>query len=336
MKLLAPGSPKELVDRSLWFKTANARKLSEKYGVEFGFELKGPTEAIRESPGLYWGLHLPDMLATDWYYHQKRREKMFKELKRVAKIGPNYAVLHGTHLLWQPPTKEYIQRYVDRSSTDEYFKILKANIELIGELKRLFNLKIENFPLYFYYKKTQGGYLPYTFLMTGIGRLDDLAYLKEKTGVDIMFDIDHMQTVLNFLLRKRNYRHLPLEKIEKLSADEKKLKDIFGFYLKKNYIPYLDHEVTLAHMINKLAPKFFHVTGALQDIISGKKIVTHAPIRLKDKTFRKNIRLVLAQKPEAILVETANSKVGNAWNYLRPNETELSFYNLCQILFEEL
>jgi len=179
--------------------------------------------------------------------------------------------------------------------------------------------------------------MPHTFLTTGIGRFDDLLYLKKKTGIEIMFDIEHMQTLLNFLLRKKNYRNIPIEKIEKLSVDEKKLKDIFGFYLKKNYIPYLDREVTLGQMIKKLAPKFFHVTGSLQDIISGKKILTHGPIKLEDKTFRKNIRLVLAQKPEVILLETASSMIGgNAWKHLRPNETEISFGNLCQILLEEL
>lgn len=337
MRLLAPANPKELTDRMRWFKTIEAKQLAAEKGVEFGIEMKGPLENIREAPSIYWGLHLPDMLATEWYYHPERRQELLSLISHISSLKPNYAVLHGVHLLWQPPAKEYVHRYVDTSSAEEYFKILDVNIELINRLKNFFDLKIENFPLYFYYMKDKDEYLPYTFLCTGIGRLDDLVYLKKKTGVDIMFDIEHMQTTLNLLLRKRNYRHLPVKKIKNLSEKELNLKDIFGFYLKKGYIPYLDKEITLAEMIDKLKPKYFHVTGSVQDIISGRRILTHAPIKVDDKTFRKNIKAVLRQKPKAILVETASAGIGgNAWDYLRPNETELSFRNLCRILLEEM
>lgn len=311
--------------------------------VEFGVEVKGPLENITEQPldyargkPMYWGLHLPDLLATEWYYHPEQRALMMKELERVAALKPDYAVLHGIHLLWKPPIKESVHRFVDSSPAEEYFKILEANIVLIDQLKKLFNLKLENFPLYFYYMKGEE-YLPYTSLSTGIGRLDDLLYLKKKTGVEIMFDIEHMIIALNFLNRKRNYRHLPIKKIEKLTPDEQKLKEIFGFYLKKGYIPYLDREVTLEEMIKKIDSRYYHVTGSLQDVITGKKVTSHAPIEIKDQIFRKNIRSVLAQKPEVMLMEVSNSKIGGkTWAHLRPNETEISFRNLCQILLEEL
>jgi len=337
MKLLAPANPKELTDRARWFKTPEALKLAKEKGVEFGIEIKGPLENIHEAPPIYWGLHLPDMLATEWYYYPEQRAAMMKELERVAVLKPDYAVLHGIHLLWQPPAKEYVHRYVDTSSAREYFKILDANIELINQLKNLFDLKIENFPLYFYYMKDKDEYLPYTFLCTGIGRLDDLVYLKKKTGIDIMFDIEHMLSTLNLLNRKRNYRNLPIREADKLAPDEKKLKDIFGFYLKKDYIPYLDREITLKEMIKKIETKFYHVTGSQQDVINGKKVTAHGPIEIDDRHFRQNLRLILAQKPEVILVETSTSQFGGkTWAYLRPNETEISFRNLCQILQEEL
>jgi len=336
LKLLAPANPKELADRERWFKTAEAQKLAQKKGVEFGIELKGPIENIVTAPNLYWGVHLPDMLATEWYYHPERRKDLLFLISHISFLKPNYAVLHGIHLLWKPPIKESIGRYIDRSSAEEYFKILDANIELINQLKTLFNLMLENFPLYFYYMKGEE-YLPYTSLSTGIGRLDDLLYLKEKTGVEIMFDIEHMIIAINFLNRKRNYRHLPIKKIEELTPEEQQLKSIFGFYLKKGYIPYLDREVTLEEMIKKIDTRYYHVTGSTQDMISGKKITAHAPIEVHDKTFRKNIRAVLAQKPEVMLVETSTSLFGGkTWAHLRPNETEISFRNLCQILLEEL
>jgi len=336
LKLLAPTNPKELADRERWFKTTEAKQLAREKGVEFGIEMKGPLENIRQKPAIYWGLHLPEMLATEWYYNVERRQDFWRQIKRVAKFRPDYAVLHGIHLLWHPPAKEYIHRYVDTSSSGEYFKILKANIKLINELKAYFTLKIENFPLQFYYMADKE-FLPYTYLATGIGRLDDLLYLKEKTGVGIMFDIEHMQILLNFLNRQGNYHDLPLKRIEELTDDEKELKTIFGFYLKKGYIPYLDPKVPLEDTLKKLKAKFYHLTGSTQDVISGKEITTHKPIKESDKTFRKNLRMVLAQKPEVLVLETASSGYGvSAWNHLRPNETEISFGNLCQILLEEL
>ena len=335
MKLIAPTSPKELANRARWFKTIKARELAETRAVEFGFELKGPLEDIQEAPPLFWGVHLPDSFSTEWYYHPEIREKLFSKVSKLSKLKPDYFVLHGTHLLWHPPAKEYIRRYENRSQPSEYFKVLKANIDLIKNLKKILPLKIENYPLYDYYQKNNH-ILPETYLYTGIGRLNDLLYLKEKTGVDILFDLEHMIIMLNFLNRERNYHNLPIKKIDKLTADDQRLKAIFGFYLKKGYIPYVDKKITLEEMITKIGAKFYHLTGSTCDVIHGERIATHAPINIDDKTFRKHLGLILAQKPEALVIETANSKINSCWNHLRPNETEISFRNLCEILLEEL
>ena len=339
MRLLAPANPKELVDRSRWFETPEAKKLAQGKGVEFGVEIKGPLKNIQKAMDCFWGIHFPDHLATEWYYnakHPELRSSIMRELVRVAKLKPNYAVIHGIHLIWHPPAKESVRRFIDRGTSLEYFKILDANIMLINEIKSLFNLKLENYPLYFYYLQDEG-YQPYTFLSTGIGRLDDLVYVKEKTGVEIMFDIEHMLITLNLLQRKRNYANLPVKKIEELTPEEQKLKEIFGFNLKKGYIPYLDKEITLSEMIKKVGAKYYHVTGGVQDVITGKRVAAHAPIKLDDKFFRKNLRLVLAQKPEVMLVETSNSTLEpKTFPHLKKNETEISFRNLCRILLEEL
>ena len=337
MYLLAPANPKELGDRSRWFKKPAARRLAKKQ-VEFGFELKGPIEDIKKAPSLssacYWGVHLPDNWATDWYYHQERHQKLLAQAKRLAALGPNYAVLHGAHLFWQPAKKNYLDRYRNHSQPEEYLKVFAANLELINCLKKNFNLKIENFPLYNYYSEN-GQFVPYTYLLTGVGRLNDLIEIKNKTGVDILTDIEHLITCLNFLYRRQNYADLPVEKA-KLSAEGEKASQLFGFVLKKGIIPYALKKYSLSWWVKKFGAKFYHLTGSTQDIVPGKKIVTHGPIKLDDKTFRHNLRLVLAQKPEAMVIETASPSAGNAWEHLRESETEISFNNLCQILLEEL
>lgn len=335
MYLLAPSDSKALTKKALWFKNPIARKLHDKKGVEFGFELKGEPETIKKAPPLYWGYHLPDYFATEWYYHPEKRQTLLNSISHLRSLGPAYVNIHGIHLWWQPPAKEYINRYANRSEPAEYLKVLDSNIELVRQLKEVFQeapLTLENFPLYSYYLK-DGRLLPITYLYTGAGRLNDLLYLKEKAGIDILLDIEHLILTLNFLNRERNYSDLPVEKVQNPNRDILK---IFGFVLEKDVIPYTQEKVELGEMIKKIGAKHYHVTGSVQDVIPGKKILTHEPIEVGDKVFRKNLRLVLAEKPETILVETADSTIDPCWHYLRPNETELSFYNLCKILLEEL
>ena len=334
MKLLAPANPKELSDRICWFKKPVARKLRDKKGVEFGFELKEPTESIKSPPSLYWGYHLPGELSSLWYYHPEQRNYLLSTLVPVSELKPNYAVLHGIHLYWHPPARKYRQRYVNHSQSEEYLKVLEANIKLLEQLKKLFPvLLLENYPLYSYYQKNNQ-YLPETYLYTGSGRFLDLLYLKEKTGVGILFDLEHMIVLLNFLNREKNYRHLP--RIHNPHPQTLNLEKIFGFVIAKGIIPYAKTKISLKDVIEKISPKYYHLTGSTRDVIDGKKILAHAPIKIEDKTFRKNLRLILAQKPEVLVLEVASSLDGPEWHYLRSNETELSFYALCEILLEEL
>lgn len=328
--MLVPANSKQLIERALWFKSSIARKLLQEKGVKFGFELKGEPETIRQPPPLYWGYHLPVRFAVGWYYQSQVRQDLIAKVEAIARLKPNYVVMHGIHLLWQPPVKDYVSRYENRSAPEDYIKVLEANIELIKLLTNIVPLKIENFPLTNFYQKN-GQYLPYTYLYTGSGRLNDLLYIKAKTGVDILLDIEHLLLTLNFLNRKKNYNKLPKNRNSTPSDIEK----IFGFNIQKDQIPYADKEIFLGDMITKIGAKDYHLTGSDQDLISDK-IVTHLPIKIGDKNFRKNLRLVLAQKPETIMLEVANSDDNACYAYLRPNETELSFYNLCEILLEEL
>lgn len=338
MYLLAPANPRQLQNRLMWLKAAAPRQLAQEKRVEFGFEIKGEPENITARPPLFWGYHLPDYFATEWYYHPEKRAHLMTRLKHLAALKPDYVNFHGTHLWWQPDPKEKIERYLNRSEPEEYLKILDSNIEFIKEIKKILpqtRLTLENYPLYGYYLKDDQ-ILPETYLYTGSGRLNDLLYLKEKTGVEILLDIEHLILTLNFLNRRKNYATVPVQKIENPSVLTKKLYDIFGFYIEKDYYPYTDREVTYKEMVAKIHAKIYHLTGSTQDVIPGVRDVTHGPIEVGDKVFREHLRAVLAQCPEAMLLETADSTVNPCFHYLRPNETELSFENLCEILLEEL
>lgn len=335
MKLLAPSAVDEFRDRIDWFKKPNVRKLASKHKVEFGFELKGDVENLKEAPPLFWGVHLANNLATNWYYHKENREEIIHEATKVAKLKPDYAVLHGIHLEWHPPKKDYIGRYINHSAATEILKISKANDELIKTLKHYFNLKVENYPLTSCYEE-EGKYIPSTFLYTGSGRLNDLLEIKYEPGCDVLLDLEHLATTLNFLNREKNYHNLPVEKIENPTLADRKIYEKYGFYLKKGYIPYADEKYELKDWIKKIGAKYYHLTGSLEDVDPGKKIISHGAIEVGDKMFRKNLGYILAQKPEVLVLETSSSKEDACFSHLRVNETELSFDNLCEILLKEL
>lgn len=343
MYLLAPSGVDEFRDRIDWFKKPNARKLAQKFGVSFGFELKGDTEDLKVSPPLFWGVHLENNLATNWYYHPEKRAEIIYEATKIAKLEPDYAVLHGIHLLTHQPRKDYIGRYINHSSPSELLTISKANIELIKTLKHYFNLKIENYSLVDCYEEN-GEYLPSTYLYTGAGRFKDLLEIKEESGCEILLDVEHLSTLFNFLNREKNYHNLPLEKINDLTLADKKLYEKYGFYFKKGYIPYTDKKYELSDWIKEFNAKYYHLTGSFQDVepgskgvpFGGKKVITHGPIVAGDKEFRKYLKIILRQKPEVLILETASKGHESCFNYLRTNETEISFDSLCKILLEEL
>lgn len=333
MKLLAPAAKDELTERSYWFKKPLARKLASKFKVEFGFEMKGDLEGLKSALPLFWGVHLENNLATNWYYHPEDRTEMLHEATKVAKLKPNYAVLHGIHLERQPPRHDYIGRYINHSLPAEHFKLYKANIDLINTLKHYYHLKIENYPLTDLYFE-DGNFLPYTYLYTGIGRLNDLIKVTKETNTEVLLDIEHLIQTLNLLNREKNYHNLPIEKIEEFNLADRKVYELFGFHLKKGYIPYFEKKIEFKDFVKKARSKYFHLTGSTQDVDPGKKIWTHNPIEVGDKVFRKHLKIVLAQKPEVLVVEVASKS--KSFNYLRENETEISFDNVCKILLEEL
>lgn len=335
MKLLAPSSSKDLIKTAQWFKNPIARRLFEEKGVEFGFELKGQPATIAVAPDLFWGYHIPTNFAEEYYYHLEKRQELLDSLKHIVKLKPNYVNVHGTKLWWKPAPNEYVQRYEMRSSTEEYFHVLESTVDLVKKLMVLFpQLTFENTTLLDYYHQ-DCEIIPMTLFQTSIGTALDQIYICQKTGAEPLFDIEHSMIGLNFLNREKNYADLKLEKFDS-NFEEKKLVDIFGYKIKKGFIPYAEPKLKFANIMEKLKAKKYHVTGSTQDVISGKKDLNHGPIKVGDLTFRKNLRLILAQKPELILVETANKADAPCFSYLRQNETELSFYHLCQILLEEL
>lgn len=335
MYLLAPSGYDNLIKTAQWFKNPLARKLHQEKGVEFGFELKGEPESIKSAPDLYWGYHLPHRLAAEYHYHPENRAKLLEGLKPVAQLKPAYANLHGVKLWWKPEAKQYIGRYQNRAEPEEYLAIFKSTISLIKELKQFFpKVTLENVTLCDYYRYDQI-IQPLTSYQPMAGALNDLFYIKEKTGIEILLDIEHLILSTNFINRKKNYSDLKKVEFE-LNYEEQKVSDLYGFKIKKGYIPYAEPEIDYEKIAKEVKARHFHVTGSTQDVMMGKRDLTHGPIKVNDKTFRHNLKLILIQKPESILIETAKKSDNKCFAHLRENETELSFYTLCEILLEEL
>lgn len=339
MYLLVPSSYKQLLNRANWFKKPMARDLAFQKNVDFGFELKGEPETVLEAPPLFWGYHLPNYFASQWYYHPENRKKLFDRLAKVVELKPNYINLHCIHLWRKPLASKYVQRYVNLSDSDDYLKILDANVELVNDIKKAFpetRFTVENDSMCgYYFMEDLKKYKPATYLLAGAGWLKDLLYLKAKTNVELLVDIEHLILTLNFLNREQNYAKIPLEKLEDISEITQKLHEIYGFYIKKDMIPYAEPKVEIQDIVPQTGAKIYHLTGSIRDMKPGQQILTHEPIFPRDKVFRHHLRLVLNQKPEALLIETADSSIAG-FGWLRPNELENSFSNLCEILIEEL
>lgn len=330
MYLLVPAKFEQANKEFLWFKDPRARELAHEKGVKFGFEIKGDPEVITKSLPVYWGYHFSKDVSSTWYYHPEQRDNILRRFEKVASFKPAYINFHGAHLAWHLPPKDRIERYANHSQPKEYLKILEANIEMFAKFKKIFpNITLENTPLASFYEDSF-----YTYLCSGVGRLDDLIYLEEKAGLEILLDAEHLILTLNFLNREKNYKNLP---VDENAAENLEISKIFGYVIAKDVIPYVKESVDYSAMVKKIGAKRYHVTGSTQDAIFGIRDVSHGPIEVDDKTFRKNLRPILDQKPESILIETANSIwYPKIYGYLRPNETELSFYHLCEILLEEL
>lgn len=335
MYLLVPSNSKDLMGTALWFKNPIARKLLEDKGVKFGFELKGKPDTVIKAPDLYWGYHIPISFTEDYHYHPEKRQELLDSLKHIVKLKPLYVNMHGIKLWWKPARGKYVKRYESRNSALEYFEVLKETIELVKKVKEIFpQLTFENTTLTDYYRP-DGEVIPMTALQTSIGAVLDQMYIKDQIGVELLLDIEHSIVSLNFLNREKNYADLKQDKID-LTFEEKKISDISGYKIKKGFIPYAEPKLKFEEIVAKAKAKRYHVTGTTQDVIMGEKDLSHAPIRINDLTFRKNLRTILKQDPESILIETAKKSDYKCFSYLRENETELSFYNLCEILLEEL
>jgi len=333
--LLIPSGAKQLIERALWFKNPIARRLLNKKDVGFGFELKGEPETITAAPNLYWGYHLPISLSEEYYYHPEKRQKLLGRCSHIAKLKPSYVNVHGPECWWRPKKNQYVNRYRFRSAPAEPLRILAETVAYIKALQKIFpQLTLENTTLVDYYRD-ENAYLALTSFQTSVGTLEDLFYLRRQTGVEILLDLEHLMINLNFLNRQKNYAGLKVEPFEP-TEDEKKLSKILGYKVKKGFISYAEPKIELVEFVNKIKAKKYHLTGSCQDVVMGKRDLSHGPIKLADKKFRQNLRLILAQKPESILLETASRGDNPCFSHLHPNETEISFYNLCQILLEEL
>lgn len=332
---MVPAGKENLVQVSTWFKNPIARRLMQEKDVEFGFEFKGPPENIQSAPDLYFGYHIPHRFASEYYYHPELREKLLSGVMHIAKLNPAYVNVHGIRLWWKPDAKEYVARYKNRADVDEFDNILNTTMDVVRKLKEIFPLvTLENATLCDYYRADKA-IESVTSFQPMVGTLNDLTYLKEKTNCDILIDVEHLILSTNFINRKKNYADLKVEKFD-LTPEEKEISEIYGFKLKKGYIPYSEKIINYENIIKKIGAKHYHVTGSTQDIAEDGKGLVHGPIKTGDKTFRHNLRLVLAQKPESILIEVAKKSDNACFSHLRENETEFSFYNLCQILLEEL
>lgn len=346
MKIFIPSGIQEIELKSEWLLSDSvAVKTLKKFGVEFGFEIKGSTQGLENAEMKFpFGIHLPADTTTAWQDCENRKP-ILDRLRMLAKIKqkPLYANLHGTAASWAINTKtDGNERFVSGGGALNY--LLSFN-ELFGIITRLqdsgIRIALENTPFVDYIeidKVTQ----PITFLNFKVGTLSsDLLLMKEKTGCEIIFDLEHMAFFLNFAGRKFHYAGLPKKIPENLSKEEKLLLEQIGIFLRTGFVPVLKDKTTLELEIRKTGAKIYHLCGTSDGKwleYQNSLVLGHQPIKIDDETFRQYLRVVLEQKPEILVLEAAGSDDNPCWNFRQPRAVvqRESLENFCQILAEEL
>lgn len=319
-------------------------KLFKKHShIGFGFEIKGSYRRLETflPEGIPFGIHLPSDFMDEWGV-QKEEKKEF--LKGIAFLTPppRYVVVHGGSVHKPKPedrgylTAAGMEEY--RLAVEEFTKMAEycqqCRIPIYLENTAFTDLTLKD-----------GVFLPETHLNLRIGNFSsNLLKIKEKARCGLVLDVEHLGHAINFIQRKENYSDLPKwqELLPKqLSSDKNNFLREYGL-LFQNRMPVIPIPggIDLMEEIRKIGvqTKIYHLTGGYGECkrryveVAEGRVVSHSPIDRRSEFFNKILNVVMEQKPEVLVVETATSKDNVCWAYLQKNSLERSFEELCSLL----
>lgn len=340
MLVFIPAGIKEIHEKEKWFEKTVCRELRQR-GIGFGFQIQGSLDGLSTSHP--FGIHFPHNFATEWRNENAR--KILDELVRKVSTSKSlYAVVHGNRVCtgkdYPESPSENQKKYISEVDASDYLQAVEDLEGLIVYLKNLgIKVVLENVA-FTNFTTANGIYQPQTYLDIRIGSLlTDMHKIKKKIGCELLFDIEHFYFAWNFASRKYNYDALQGAIPDKLSESEETVIREYGIFLRKGFVPIIPEVGNINEEIRKISSKIYHINGCpsgeYMEIIEDR-VASHAPISIKDECFRQNLRIILKQKPEILVMEVAGPKDNPCWADRPMNIQVRSFENLCKILTEEL
>lgn len=334
MLVFLPASFKEIKEKSRWFEAPAAKKISGR--VSFGFEIKKPSmEGLRffGEPPYPYGIHFHNDISIE-------AQKFDDQVDAALRLKPLYAVLHGMKVNLCPP-KENEFKFLSEMGAIDYRKSSEQFIDFAKRLKRLnLPIAVENTAVTEFVIRA-GVLQPKLYFGLRIGTFSrDLLALKEKLDCQIVLDIEHLSFALNYIKRRFQYSRLPKVTFGEMTFTEEKNLEEYGLFLKKGFPLAVNHTLTLEEEIKNAGAKIYHLSGCRRRVgyieVVRDRIVDHGPVHLNDKEFRKDLRIVLAQKPEILVLEVGRVEDNACWSYRSKDIQERSFESFCRMLDEEL
>lgn len=334
MLVFLPVSFKEIKEKSRWFEKPVARKING--NVSFGFEIKKPSmEGLRTfgEPSYPYGIHFHNDISIE-------AQKFDDQVDAALRLKPLYAVLQGMKVNLCPP-KENGFRFLSELGAIDYRKSMEQFVDFAKRLKRLnLPIAIENTAITEFV--TRAGVLqPKLYFNLRIGTFSrDLQAVQKSLDCQIVLDIEHLSYALNYVKRKFQYSRLPKVVFSEMTFTEAKNLDEYGLFIRKGFPLAVSHPLNFKEEIKNTGARIYHLSGCQRRIgyieIIKDRIVNHGPIHLNDKEFRRNLRIILAQKPEVLVLEVGRAEDNACWSYRSQDVQEKSFENFCKMLGEEL
>jgi len=339
---------REISQKVLWFEKPICDSLRGS-GIEFGFQVQGSVKGLQELniPFLF-GVHLPNNLASEWRDDNKRTT-LQEELERVASLNPRplYAVLHGvrvshSRLGYDESVSEREKNYISDIGAETYFEAVEELISFIKYLQEMGIPVALETVAFTNFSRISGSFIAETYLDLRIGSLSaDMLHISRRANCQLLVDLEHLAFAVNFATRRYNYSHLPKVIPDPLSEKEELLLEEFGIFLRPGWVPIMTRVGDSEEEIRKIGAEIYHVGGCFEGKrieLEADMVASHAPITLEDECFRQELRNILKERPEILVLEVSGSNEIPCFTPRLPNPDAqiASFEALCQILAEEI
>ncbi|MCL5407571.1 MAG: hypothetical protein M1429_03690 [Patescibacteria group bacterium] len=205
-------------------------------------------------------------------------------------------VIHPDAVQYSEPASYYagLERYNMRVTANKVLQAIKNHLRPLGELNVLCGgiLHIENVHNCLFSENQTN--LP-TYEAMQLGYLE-LPWITKEAGIKTVMDSEHFFGARNFYLRQEEfvglYPSFPVSEIY-WTKDQRKLANLAGYLIKKNYPSIGVRNITYQEYLNLLKPRLFHIGGARRLVSEDGQVAAHIETDTNDLIQRQTLLLEL-------------------------------------------